>query len=147
LICASGRCRRPCDAELGEGCEPEQICSVAAVPIPGLCLPACELSLDACVFPSDACKRAIVAAGQVWAACVDNPGSGVTGDQCSVDTDCAPDFLCTAAARHSLPCANDASSCCAPICDTLALPCLGLEPICYELGIPGQETAGFCGAQ
>lgn len=147
LICASGRCRELCDATLGEGCEPEQICSDAADPIPGLCLAACGLAFDPCPFPGDACKRIVVMGGQVSVACVDNPGNGLTGDACNADPECAPGYLCTAATQHTLPCANDAASCCTPICDTLELPCVGLEPVCYVLGIPGQESSGYCGSE
>jgi len=146
LICASGRCLPLCDAMTDEGCEAEQICSAAAEPIPGLCLTECELAFDACPFPGDACKRVVGAGGQVWAACVDNPGNALLGDPCVADQECAPGYLCTDAAEHTLPCVDDASSCCAPICDTFELPCLGAEPVCYVLDIPGQEGAGYCGA-
>lgn len=147
LICASGRCRRLCDATAGEGCETEQICSDAAEPIPGLCLAECELAFDACPLPGEACKRVVGAGGQVWAACVDNPGLALIGDPCVVDQECAPGYLCTAAAEHTLPCVDDAASCCAPICDTFELPCVGAEPICIVLDIPGQEGAGYCGSE
>ena len=147
LVCADDRCRRPCDAELDDGCETEQICTVADPPIPGLCMTACELAAPVCELPGDACKRVIGAGGQVWAACIGNPGFGMTGDPCSTDSECASGHLCTAATLHTLPCVDEASSCCAPVCDTLELPCFGVEPVCYTLGIPGQESAGFCGAE
>ncbi|HLT39500.1 MAG TPA: hypothetical protein VK034_24620 [Enhygromyxa sp.] len=147
LWCASGRCRELCDVEGRQGCEPEQICSVAEPPIPGLCLAACQLAVNACELPGDACKRVLGAGGQVWAACVENPGFALAGDPCSSDGDCAAGYLCTAAALHTLPCVDQAASCCAPVCDTLELPCFGVEPVCYTLAIPGQESAGFCGAE
>jgi hypothetical protein len=145
LVCADGRCRSLCDAALGLGCADDQICSVAAEPIPGVCLTSCDLVLDDCVHANEACKRVFGAGGQVWAACVDNPGDGQTGDACELDSECAPWHLCTPAALHTLPCADEAAFCCAPVCDPIELVCFGLEPICYVLGIPGQETAGFCG--
>lgn len=145
LICASGRCRQPCDANLEAGCGPEAICSVAPDPIPGLCLPSCVLSLGNCTIPGDACKRVIGFGGQLWAACVENDGVGLTGDACEVDRNCSANHLCTASEFHVLPCTDQAARCCAPICDLLELPCFGLEPVCHPLEIPGQETAGFCG--
>jgi hypothetical protein len=147
LLCADGRCRRLCDAEIGEGCDADQICVVASAPIPGLCLTACALALESCPFPSDACKRVLGNGGQVRAACLDNPGFAISGDPCLTDIDCAPGFLCTPAGLHTLPCFDEAASCCAPICDIDELPCFGLEPLCYTLGIPGQEDAGFCGTE
>ena len=147
LVCVSGRCRQLCDADRGEGCELEQICSSADEPIPGLCLATCELVIGTCPFPDDACKRVLDGEGEVWAACVDNPGNGLAGDPCDDDSECAPGYLCTDATQHTLPCADDASSCCTPVCDTLELPCFGVEPICNVLGIPGQENAGYCGAE
>ncbi|MFO7565916.1 MAG: hypothetical protein R6X02_24955 [Enhygromyxa sp.] len=146
LVCASGRCRRICEVELEQGCEVDQICSVASAPISGLCLTRCTLTLADCPSPGEACKRVTGSGGQVWAACVDNPGFGMSGDACSDDSDCAAGQLCTPAQLHTLPCADEAPSCCAPICDDLELPCFGLEPLCYALGIPKQESAGFCGA-
>lgn len=147
LHCASARCRRICDADLEQGCEIGQICSVAEAPIPGLCLDRCELVLDACPIPSEACKRVLGAGGQVWAACVDNPGVGLAGDPCELDGDCGFGHLCTPAVLHTLPCIDAAPNCCTPICDPLELPCFGLEPLCYALGIPEQESAGFCGSE
>src|SRR5690606_15271830 len=122
LWCLDGRCRRICDATNNTGCEREQICASASDPIPGWCLSTCELALAECPFASDACKRVIGAGAQVWAACVSNPGFGLTGDPCLADTECAPGHLCTAASQHTLPCVDDAASCCTPVCDTLALP-------------------------
>jgi hypothetical protein len=145
LICANDRCRRLCDAAIGEGCGDEQICSAAAEPIPGLCLASCDLVLDTCELPGDACKRVLGPGGQVFAACLANPGVGLVGDACIADPECAAGHLCTESNLHTLPCTNDAPACCAPVCDTLELPCFGLEPVCHVLGIPGQETAGFCG--
>lgn len=146
LLCVSGRCRQLCDADRGEGCELEQICSSAAEPIPGLCLDTCELVIGTCPFPGDACKRVLDGDGELWAACVSNPGNALTGDACLDDSECAPGYVCTDASEHTLPCVDDAASCCAPICDPLELPCFGVEPICNVLGISGQASAGYCGA-
>ncbi len=145
LVCASGRCRALCDALLGEGCAAERVCAAAAEPLPGLCLTSCTLALNDCVLPGDACKRVVGAGGQVYAACLVNSGFGLTGDACFADPECTTGFLCTPAADHTLPCTNQAASCCAPICDSFELPCFGIEPICIELDIPGQESSGYCG--
>jgi hypothetical protein len=145
LVCVGGRCRAMCDATTGEGCAADRLCVVAADPIPGLCLVPCELAFGVCNLPGDACKRVIVLDGEVDSACVSNPGFGANGDACLSDPDCAPGYLCTEAGLHTLPCANEAASCCAPVCDTLELPCFGTEPACYLLGIPGQDNTGFCG--
>jgi hypothetical protein len=147
LVCVSGRCRTLCDAELGSGCEAEQVCGAAADPIPGLCLAGCQLTLGECAFEGEACKRVAGAGGQNYAACVPNPGEGLTGDECTTDVDCALGHLCTPSTEHTLACANAAASCCTPVCDAFELPCLGTEPICYALEIPGQETAGYCGSE
>lgn len=147
LLCVSGRCRRLCDADRGVGCELEQICSSAVDPIPGLCLDTCELVIGTCPFPGDACKRVLDGSGEIWAACVSNPGFGLASDACVDDGQCAPGYLCTDASEHTLPCVDDAARCCTPICDARELPCFGVEPICIVLGIAGQASAGYCGAE
>jgi hypothetical protein len=147
LICVTGRCQTLCDVELANACKDGRVCIAALPPIPGLCAEPCELILDACSSPGDACKRALGMGGVPQAACVGNPGVGLSGDPCLDDSDCAPAHLCTPSATHTLPCFEGASRCCAPVCDPIELPCFGLEPICYPLGIPGQEGAGFCGGE
>jgi len=146
LICASNRCRPLCDAALDEGCADTQVCAAAVAPIPGVCLDRCLLVTNSCEFPGDACKRVLGAAGLV-AACIPNPGFGAQGEACDSDPECAPGNLCTPAADHALPCANEAPSCCAPICDTRELPCFGFEPVCYTLALADQPNAGYCGAE
>jgi hypothetical protein len=147
LVCFDGRCRELCDAQGGQGCQADQVCAAAADPLPGLCLAGCQLTFGECAFEGEACKRVLGSGGQTYAACIDNPGQGLSGDECSADTDCALAHLCTASAEHTLPCTNDAASCCTPICDSFELPCVGTEPICYVLNIPGQENAGYCGIE
>jgi hypothetical protein len=147
LICATGRCQALCDVAVTDACAGDRVCIAATPPIPGLCAENCDLILDACSVPGDACKRAVGMGGVLQAACVGNPGVGLTGDPCLDDSDCAAAHLCTDTAVHTLPCIDGASRCCAPVCDPIELPCFGLEPLCYPLDIPGQESAGFCGAE
>jgi len=146
LVCAGDRCRQPCDPKFGTGCNTDAICRVTTEPISGLCLERCELAFDSCSVAGDACKRVIDPGGQTQAACVENPGAGLAGDACEADIECWPGYLCVPEQFHTLPCANLAARCCTPICDLDELFCLGLEPACYTLEIPGQESAGFCGA-
>ena len=146
LLCLGDRCRSLCDASVGDGCEEDQHCITVDPPIPGICAAPCSLIFADCEQPGDACKR-VVAGGATAVACVPNLGAGLTGDPCLLDTDCAIGYLCTDSSDHTLPCVDGAASCCTTVCDPVELPCFGLEPVCYALGIPGQEQAGFCGAE
>jgi hypothetical protein len=147
LVCSTDRCRGLCDAETGDGCEDAQICAAAVAPIPGVCLDRCQLILNTCTFPGDACKRVLGPNGDLFAACVPNPGFGAPSDACNSDPDCAAGNLCTPAATHTLPCANEAPSCCTPICDNRELPCFGFDPVCYALSLDDQPNTGYCGVE
>lgn len=148
LVCREDRCRELCDPtlEAHAECSGEQVCTYADAPLPGLCRAPCSLLLDDCEVGTDACKRGLGPDAELLAVCIANPGAGVEGDPCTFDGECNPGFLCTPSELHTLPCFDEAPACCAPICDTLQLLCLGLEPVCYPLGIPGQASVGFCGA-
>ena len=147
LVCVEGRCRVLCDPEGDlDTCEPGTVCADAAAPIPGVCRESCSLVDQVCSVAEDACNLVSGVGGALEAACTDNPGAGQSGDACSEDSECLPGFLCTASELHTLPCTGGAARCCAPVCDPLLLPCVGLEPVCTELGIPGQGSAGYCGA-
>jgi hypothetical protein len=149
LVCQEERCREPCDPTVDAYIECEedgQVCTHADAPLPGLCREPCNLLLDNCSLGTDACKRGLGPGAEPLAVCIANPGAGVEGDPCEDDSECYPGFLCTLAGLHTFPCVDDAAACCAPICDTLELPCFGLEPICHPLEISDQESTGFCGA-
>lgn len=146
LICFDGRCRSLCDPEVESTCDDGQICVHADDPIPGICRESCILLDQDCPEPGDACNTALGPGLEPVAVCSQNPGTGVDGDACQVDADCATNFLCTDAQAHTFPCTNNATACCTPICDPLLLPCFGLEPICVPLGIPGQPDTGYCGS-
>jgi hypothetical protein len=147
LVCHGERCRSLCSPSIpGEqDCDNNQLCTVADAPLPGLCLDPCSLLLPECSVAGDACKRALGPGDEPTSACVPNPGAGVDGDACSSDGDCSPGYLCTLASTHTEPCFEGAMACCTPLCDTSDLPCFGIEPICHELGIPDQPSAGYCG--
>jgi hypothetical protein len=146
-VCHGGRCRSLCSPTIPseQDCDDAQLCTFADAPLPGLCLDPCLLLLPECSVSSDACKRALGPDEQPTSACVANPGNGVDGDACTSDGDCSPGYLCTLASTHTEPCFGGAMACCTGLCDTLDVPCFGFEPICHELGIPDQPTAGFCG--
>lgn len=148
LVCADDRCQSLCDpsVEGEDACDDNRLCTYADDPLPGLCAEPCELVTQACTIAGDACNRALGPGPAPVAVCTTNPGAGVEGDACALDGDCFPGYLCTPAQLHTLPCAGDADFCCAPICDLLILPCFGLEPICYPIGIEAQDGAGYCGA-
>lgn len=154
LVCEWGRCREPCDPELVDAapddpgtCPADQLCTVAEQSAaPGTCAPPCSLVDQDCLEDGTACNRGLGAGGQLLAVCTQNPGAAFVGDACESDGDCNVGLLCTPASDHTLPCAGEAPSCCAAICDPLLLPCSGLEPVCYVLGIADQDQAGYCGA-
>lgn len=142
LVCAEGRCRAVCDPASEGACPSEAICALADRAW-GVCLASCFLVAQTCSVPGEACNRVIGPSG-VDVACTLNPGLGSEGAGCTIDQDCLPGLLCTDASQHSLGCVDAAGSCCTFACDLLELPCVGLEPVCQPLGIPGQEDAGFC---
>jgi hypothetical protein len=148
LACHEGSCVALCNPDSADAvdCPEGRVCTQASAPLPGACLVTCDLLLDDCPLDGQACKPGTGPGSSTVAVCVQNPGAGTEGDACVDDTECAPGYLCTDAAVHTLPCPNDATSCCAPVCDLVEFPCFGLEPICYPLGIEGQDTAGYCGA-
>ncbi|WP_106394691.1 hypothetical protein [Enhygromyxa salina] len=147
LVCADQRCQTLCDpsVEGDDECADGRICTYADEPLPGLCAEPCELVTQACSIAGDACNRGLGPGPEPVAVCTVNPGAGVEGDACQLDGDCFPGYLCTPAQLHTSPCAGDADFCCTPICDLLILPCFGLEPNCYPIGIEGQDSAGYCG--
>ena len=150
LICNEGRCRSPCDPyadvldpnALGL-CLTTDVCVVVEADW-GVCLKSCSLTLQDCTAAGEACNRAEGNKATV-AACTRNPGSAVELDPCSTDGDCLAGSLCTSQSLHASTCANAAASCCASICDSFDVACVGAEISCYALGIAGQETAGYCG--
>ncbi|WP_146157773.1 hypothetical protein [Enhygromyxa salina] len=147
LVCFDARCRELCAPDLPgeETCEDGRVCTRTDSPLPGMCLEPCELLTQDCSVVFDACNLAVGSGGAPVSVCTSNPGAGVAGDACEDDGECLPSYLCTPAAVHSVPCANEAASCCTPACDTLELPCFGLEPICHLLGLEDQPNAGYCG--
>ncbi|NVB36791.1 hypothetical protein G6O69_03030 [Pseudenhygromyxa sp. WMMC2535] len=152
LACAQGVCSALCDAELVSpepgslgACAEDLLCIATDAPLPGLCRAPCSLVDQLCTDVDFSCNRGTVE-GAVQAVCTPNPGTGLSADACEVDEDCEQGLLCTPVEEHSVTCNNDAAQCCTEICDALLLPCYGLEPICYALGISGQEDAGYCGA-
>ena len=147
LICFDGRCHSLCDPEAADStCADAEVCVQALDPIPGVCRETCVLLDQDCTQPGDACNTGLGAGLEPVAVCTSNPGTGADGDACQVDGDCASNYLCTSTAVHSVPCLNNASACCTPICDVQLLTCLGLEPNCIPLSIPDQPDTGYCGA-
>ncbi len=149
LSCAEGRCRSVCSSTLTDpdapgGCPNESVCALVDATW-GVCLEGCQLSLQDCNFPGEACNRVVDPEGQN-VACTSNPGVAAEGTGCTQDSECLAGLLCTEAALHSLGCLDGAAKCCTFACDSLELPCIGAEPVCYTLGILDQEDAGFCGA-
>lgn len=144
LACHLGYCTDLCNADADpDSCAPGQRCA-AFGGIPGLCLSTCLLSLQDCAVPGQACNRGI-ASGELVAVCTGNTGQAAEGFACNFDEDCAGGFLCTPAANHSVACIDDASACCAAICELGVIACMGEEMTCVELDIENQPDAGFCG--
>ncbi len=149
LTCTDGRCLAPCDPLAGDGalgsCTDEsRICVLDLGRALGVCRETCSLIDQLCLRDSDGCYRGTTN-NSMAAVCSTNTADGFIGDGCSADGDCSPRLLCTAARLHVLPCAGQADSCCTNVCDAEQLPCLGSEPVCYQLAIPGDESVGFCG--
>ncbi|MCA9684445.1 MAG: hypothetical protein KC457_19785 [Myxococcales bacterium] len=153
LACYQGTCTALCDSDL-VGADPEdlgacpegQVCALASAPLPGVCRSSCLLIDQDCDSAGFACNRVDTSEG-LRAGCTPNDGFGLVGAACSIDEDCGAGRLCTAASQHTLPCDQDASACCAEVCDPLLLPCFGVEPVCYSLLIPDQPDSGFCGVE
>ncbi|MFV8749214.1 hypothetical protein ACNOYE_01555 [Nannocystaceae bacterium ST9] len=151
LTCIEGRCREICnpagnlaDPDAEGSCPSADVC-VLVESNWGVCLSTCTLTLQDCEAEGEACNRAQGAEGQV-AACTSNPGSGGDAEPCARDSDCLAGLICTDQALHSTECASMAASCCTYVCDAGELPCVGIEPTCYAIGLPDQEGAGYCGA-
>lgn len=146
LACYLGFCADLCDdgSEDDEQCEVDELCVSLGGDVPGLCAQSCLLATQNCDTPGQACNRGSQG-GELVAVCTGNTGVAEEGEACSFDDDCAPGFLCTPAAAHSVECVGGASACCSVICELGVEGCFGAEMGCVELLIPGQEEAGYCG--
>lgn len=145
LACTLGYCADLCEVEAEEPCAVERVCVDAGGASPGLCLESCLLSTQACSAPGQACNRANAAGGELVAVCTGNVGTALESEACTFDDDCAGGFLCTPAAAHGVECQDAEPACCAAICELGVIGCFGAEMGCVELGILGQEQAGYCG--
>lgn len=150
LLCREGRCRQPCDpgGDLSDpaakgSCPSEDECVLVSETY-GICLTRCSLVQQDCTLAFEACNRA-EGVDDLVAVCTRNLGSATENEACASDGDCLAGLLCTPQAQHQTTCANMGASCCATICDSDQLGCFGIEQICHVVGIPGQETAGYCG--
>jgi hypothetical protein len=150
LACVDGRCRELCDPDPDlpgdDECDAGRVCTQADDPLPGVCLEPCVMLTPACSVDGDACNVESGTGGAPLAVCTSNPGVGISGDECVIDGDCLPSYLCTPELTHAAPCVNNSASCCTPSCDQNQKFCAGPDMVCYLLGIEDQPDAGYCGS-
>jgi hypothetical protein len=142
-----GVCVTPCDAT--GACEATTETCVerddGGGPGPaGICRPPCDVTLQDCASaPTEACYPARAPDGTRFGACLP-AGTAAIEEPCQVDTDCALGAVCSDARFHLSGCGGEAR-CCAALCDTTFLPCLGADFECFGLGLTDQPAVGYCG--
>ena len=128
-------------------CDPGFNCAIFTDGALNLCLPQCDPLLqdcpgdDLCITVDDDFLCVLDASGDM----------GKTNDPCEFKNACDKGLACSPTATASSACMQDATGCCQPFCDFIAMePCPNPDQKCVQwfdpmLPIPpGQEDVGIC---